>query len=82
MAEAPTTTAISRGAIEMGSIEDRRTLATVDRSIRTTPAILGLATARTATDSVEDTIRVTASTAGTAGMVVGDRRTSNGKLLE
>jgi hypothetical protein len=74
MAEAPTTTAISRKAIETVSIGDRRTLATVDRSIRITPAITGLATARTAMDSVEDTIRVTASTAGTAGMGDGNRR--------
>ena len=82
MAEAPTTTAISRRAIETVWIEDRRTLATADRSIRITPAIIGLATVLTAMDSVEDTIRVTASTAGTAGMGVGDRRNSNGKLLE
>jgi hypothetical protein len=75
MAEAPTTTAISRRAIKTVSIEDRKTLATVDRSIRTTPVIIGLATARTAMDSAEDTIRVTGSTAVTAGG--GKRRNSS-----
>jgi hypothetical protein len=55
-------TAKCRKAIATDWIEGRRMPATAGLSIRTTPAIIEVATARTAKGSAEGTIKVTAST--------------------